>query len=170
MTAGRYAKLYAWFTARPRALWLLRVLNKGLPLAVAAGYAGLLIWLAWAWRQGEMAGAQLLRAVLVPAATFAVETAVRRTVDAPRPYEMPGFVPLIEKKTKGQAFPSRHAVSAAVIAAAWWRVSPAMGLVMALATVLICVTRVLAGAHRVRDVLAGAALGAMCGAAGLWLL
>lgn len=178
MTAERYAKIYAWFTARPRALRALRALTRALPLVTAAGYAGLLARLAWAWlrlRQGpaalaQQAGAQLVRAVAAPALAFAACTLLRRAINAPRPYETPGFVPLVEKRTKGQAFPSRHAASAAVIAAVWWPVQPAVGAAMTLTAALICATRVLAGAHRIRDVLAGAAFGAACGAAGLWLL
>ena len=178
MTAERYAKIYAWFTARPRALRALRAPPPPLPPGPAAGHAARLARLARAGlrlRQGpaalaQQAGAQLVRAVAAPALAFAACTLLRRAINAPRPYETPGFVPLVEKRTKGQAFPSRHAASAAVIAAVWWPVQPAVGAAMTLTAALICATRVLAGAHRIRDVLAGAAFGAACGAAGLWLL
>ena len=84
---------------------------------------------------------------------------LRRVIDAPRPYDDPAFAPLLEKETKGQALPSRHALSAAVITAVWWRYSVPAGVLMAAVTAAVCATRVLAGVHTVRDVAAGAALG-----------
>lgn len=180
MSVQRYARIRAWFAGRPYALRALQALTRGLPVAVAAAYVWLAVWLACACRQewltarGELsapalraAAERLARAVLAPAAALVLGTALRRLINAPRPYETPGFTPLVPKQTAGQAFPSRHAVSAAVIAAVWWPVSPVCGAVLAAAAVLICITRVLAGVHAVRDVLCGAALGALCGAAGI---
>ena len=47
---------------------------------------------------------------------------------------------------------------------------PAAGACMVVVALLICALRVLAGAHYVRDVAAGALLGFALGAAGMWLL
>lgn len=180
MSAPRYARIRAWFTGRPRALRLLKALNWGLPVVVAAAYVWLVLRLVcgcrreWLAAQGtpaapalHAAAERLARAVLAPAAALLLGSALRRLIDAPRPYETPGFTPLLPKRTVGRAFPSRHAVSAAAIAVVWWPVSPACSAVLAAAAVLICATRVLAGVHAVRDVLCGAALGALCGMAGI---
>ena len=113
---------------------------------------------------------QIARAILVPGITFWFGTALRARLDRPRPYEQPGFVPLVAKETKGHSFPSRHALSAAVLAMTWLRFFPAVGVAMVIITLLICALRVLVGVHSVPDVLFGAALGFGLGAVGLWLL
>ena len=77
---------------------------------------------------------------------------------------------LVPKETHGKSFPSRHALSAAVLAAVWCYFYPAAGACMVVVALLICALRVLAGAHYVRDVAAGALLGFALGAAGMWLL
>lgn len=76
----------------------------------------------------------------------------------------------MEKETHGQSFPSRHALSAAVLAAVWLSFYPAVGGVMVAVTVAICVLRVLAGVHFPRDVIAGALLGFSLGIVGMRLL
>ena len=111
----------------------------------------------------------IARAVFVPAFVFLGGTLLRARLNFPRPYEQPGFTPLVEKETRGQSFPSRHALSAAVLAAVWLSFYPAVGGVMVAVTVAICVLRVLAGVHFPRDVLAGAALGFALGYVGMWI-
>lgn len=160
-----YSRIAAWFTARPRALRLLTRLNHVLPLVFYYLYPLLLLQLAV--RQER---ARFLRVLLVPAAAFAACTALRRVFRAKRPYESPGFVPLIPREKTGDSFPSRHMASAAVIAFAYWYVYPAVGAVLAAAAACIAVTRVLAGIHFPRDVIAGGALGFAAGIIGFRLL
>ena len=57
-----------------------------------------------------------------------------------------------------------------MLAAVWLYFYPSVGVVMILVALAICVLRVLAGVHYVRDVVAGAILGFGLGAAGMWLL
>ena len=109
----------------------------------------------------------LARAVLVPGAVFGGGSVLRAVLNRPRPYQQPGFVPLLPKETLGRSFPSRHALSAAVIAAAWLPVSPAACTVLAVLALALCAARVLAGVHTPADVLAGAALGFALGALGM---
>lgn len=52
----------------------------------------------------------------------------------------------------------------------WLYFYPAVGVAMLAIAALICLLRVLAGAHFVRDVLAGAAFGLAFGFVGMWLL
>ena len=112
----------------------------------------------------------IARAVFVPGFTFWGGTILRDKLNLPRPYEQPGFEPLRRKETRGHSFPSRHALSAAVLAMVWMYFYPKVGWVMVGITVLICVGRVLTGVHHIRDVVGGAALGFALGFAGMWLL
>ena len=52
-------------------------------------------------------------------ATFWGGTILRDRLNLPRPYEQPGFEPLRHKETRGHSFPSRHALSASVLAMVW---------------------------------------------------
>ena len=160
-----YGRVAAWFRARPRALRLLTRLNHVLPLVFYYLYPLLLLQLAV-----RQEGGRFLRVLLVPAAAFAFCTILRRLIRAERPYESPGFVPLISREKTGDSFPSRHMTSAAVIAFAYWYVYPAAGAALAAAAVCIAVTRVLAGIHFPRDVLAGGTLGFVFGFVGFRLI
>ena len=114
--------------------------------------------------------AVIARTVFVPGLTFWGGTILRDRLNLPRPYEQPGFEPLRHKETRGHSFPSRHALSASVLAMVWMYFYPKAGWVMVGITVLICVGRVLTGVHHIRDVVGGAALGFALGFAGMWLL
>ena len=153
-------------------------LNRWLPAVPFACYPLLLVLLNVRWfrllsanRAAALDFMQLIaRAVFVPAFVFLGGTLLRARLNFPRPYEQPGFTPLVPKETHGKSFPSRHALSAAVLAAVWCYFYPAAGACMVVVALLICALRVLAGAHYVRDVAAGALLGFALGAAGMWLL
>lgn len=179
MTPERYRKLLAWFDKHPTAKRLTILLNKWLPLIPFACYPVLIVLLniQWFGLMGSGTGRDILdfmpqiaHAILVPAAIFLFGTMLRAKLNFPRPYEQPGFTPLVTKETSGNSFPSRHALSAAVLAAVWLYFYPSVGVVMILVALAICVLRVLAGVHYVRDVVAGAVLGFGLGAAGMWLL
>ena len=113
---------------------------------------------------------EIARSVFVPGLTFWGGTLLRDKLNWPRPYEQPSFEPLVHKETHGHSFPSRHALSAAVLSMVWMRFYPMVGWVMVGVTALICLMRVLTGVHYPRDVLCGAALGFALGYAGMWLL
>jgi membrane-associated phospholipid phosphatase len=171
MTAAEYQKIFRWFSARPAALRALTLLTQWLPRAAMALYPLLLVLLAAqaAAAPNRASLALLARAVCVPAGVFVGGTWLRHWLNFPRPYEQPDFEPLLHKDTAGHSFPSRHAMSAAVIAIAWLRVCPPVGVALVLLTLAICATRVLAGMHFVRDVAVGAALGFALGALGMFL-
>lgn len=169
MNPERYSRVYRWFAARPAARTVLAACTRLLPLAQAGMYLALLGLLAARTAAGEDCMQLLVRAVLVPGAVFAGGSALRAGLNRPRPYQQPGFTPLLPKETEGKSFPSRHALSGAVIAMAWLPVSPAVAGVLTVSALAICVTRVLAGVHWMRDVAAGAALGFGLGALGMLL-
>lgn len=106
---------------------------------------------------------QLFNAVLTPAITFIVVTIVRRLINAPRPYKVYPIKPLIEKNKAGESFPSRHTLSITIIAMAglyiWW---PA-GVVLWVMSVCMGISRVIAGVHFPRDVLAAAMISIVAG-------
>ncbi len=164
MSERRYRAVRGWFLARPAALRAVRAANRLLPALAGLGYLALLAALALR-RDGRF-----WRAAGVPAAAFALGTALRAALDRPRPYEVYGLAPLTPKDTRGRSFPSRHLLSAAVIAAAGWWACPPLGFAMTVITLLLAPARVLAGVHFVRDVAAGAALGALLGWLGFWAL
>lgn len=164
MTAERYARIARWFRARPGAYRVLRLFNQVLPGLSYVLYPLLLAWLALQ-RDGRF-----WRVLIVPLAGFALCTAVRRLVHAPRPYEALDIEPLIVRKKTGDSFPSRHMTCAAVIAAAFGYLWPPAGGVLAVTAIGIALVRVLAGIHFPRDVIAGGLLGAACGAIGFWVI
>ena len=178
MTAEHYHALYRWFDAHPAARRFVVALDRWLPLVPFVCYPVLLVILNVQWfallRVGSAAALdfmqQIARAILVPGITFWFGTALRARLDRPRPYEQPGFEPLRRKETKGHSFPSRHALSAAVLAMVWMYFYPKAGWAMVGITVLICIGRVLTGVHHIRDVVGGAVLGFALGYAGMWLL
>ena len=106
---------------------------------------------------------QLFNAVLTPAITFIVVTIVRRLINAPRHYKVYPIKPLIEKNKAGESFPSRHTLSITIIAMAglyiWW---PA-GVVLWVMSVCMGISRVVAGVHFPRDVLAAAMISIVAG-------
>lgn len=126
-------------------------------LLCAAVYLAALLYLMLA---GD---ARIIRALLVPAACFAVCTALRPIINRQRPYDrfkaepVGGFV-----HGKGKSMPSRHTASAAAIAIAIVYIfpSPAIAAAMGLLCVLIASLRVLAGQHYPGDVLAALILSA----------
>ena len=176
MTPERYQTLLHWLEARPALKKTVIALNHWLPAVPFVSYPVLLVLLNLQWFRllGTAAALDFMqliaRAILVPAFVFLGGTLLRAKLNFPRPYEQPGFTPLVEKETVGHSFPSRHALSAAVLAAVWLYFYPAAGVCMTVVALLICVLRVIAGVHFIRDVAAGAVLGFALGAAGMWLL
>ena len=178
MNPEQYRKLLDWLEARPTAKRWVILLNRWLPAVPFVCYPVLLVLLNLRWftllHTGSDAALDFMQciahAILVPGITFWFGTMLRSRLNRPRPYEQPGFKPLVRKNQKGCSFPSRHALSAAVLAMVWLYFYRPVGIVMVGITLLICVLRVLSGVHFIQDVVAGAALGFVFGAVGMWLL
>ena len=145
MTPERYQALLRWLEARPALKKLVIALNRWLPAVPFACYPLLLVLLNVRWfrllsanRAAALDFMQLIaRAVFVPAFVFLGGTLLRARLNFPRPYEQPGFTPLVPKETHGKSFPSRHALSAAVLAAvlveklSGWQIDGIMGILVA---------------------------------------
>ena len=137
---------------------MLNAANKAIVWLFYAAYAVLLGWacVVDVWKVLPLVGA--------PAVGFALVSAVRARINAPRPYENGGPVPRIERDGEGKSFPSRHAFSAFAIAASWFAASVPVGMVLFVAAVALAALRVAGGVHFPRDVVAGAACGIAVGA------
>jgi len=131
--------------ARRRAMvWICRLC----PYAVIALYGAVMLYLIF---QDPM---KLIFYLSVPALVLVAVSVMRAKLDWPRPFEELAFEPLTGHG-KGKSFPSRHTASAFIIGMAclyvnWWL--GALALFLALG---VGATRVLAGLHYPRDILAG---------------
>ncbi len=112
---------------------------------------------------------RLLKFILVPLAALILVTVLRHVFHAPRPYDQMNYYPLISHKP-GNSFPSRHTASSVIIAMAFWYVCQPLGITAAALAVLVGISRVVAGLHYPRDVLAGAAVSLVVGGLGFWVV
>lgn len=106
------------------------------------------------------------RVLLAPSISFVIVSIFRRAINAPRPYEVTGKKPMIDKDTKGNSFPSRHVFSIFVIASTLFFISKPLGLFLMFAGSILAVLRVVGGVHFKKDVIAGAIIGILSGLLG----
>ncbi len=163
MTAEQYRRLSAPFRKESRKKALLAV-NRCLTYGCYAAYPLLLAVLA-VQRDGRF-----WRALLVPGISFLLVSLVRQWINAPRPYEQLAIQPLIQKDTRGKSLPSRHVFSMFVIAMTFLWILPPLGVVLLVCGGVLAAVRVIGGVHFLRDVLAGAAAGAVAGILGFYVL
>ena len=138
--------------------------NRIVTMAVYLVYPALLIYL-FIHERGEF-----LPAVLIPGISFILLSIWRDRMNRPRPYEVFGMKPVISKETKGHSFPSRHIFCMFLIAVTVFRYVPLPGIIIGVAGAALAVTRVLGGVHFVKDVVAGALIGAGCGIVGFYMI
>ena len=112
----------------------------------------------------------LWRAILVPAVSFVGLSIVRKIINAPRPYEKFDMPPVLEKDTKGKAFPSRHGFSVFIIAMTIFYEHPGTGVMLGIIGLLLGIVRVLVGVHEPKDIAAGALAGIVCGIVGYYVI
>ena len=152
-----YKKITDFFQAREVGLQALRIIYRFAPMVVAAGYfVCLLISI-------KIGTKLFLSNLAAPVCCFVIVSVLRCVADFPRPYEKESIHPLIPKTKKGHSFPSRHAASAAVIAMAWWNLDVRIGICCLILAAFVAVSRVLAGVHYMRDVVAGLMFGIFVG-------
>ncbi len=177
MQVKQYQNLYRWFTARPRALAVFAFFYRYTTVVVVVAYLALLALQGYGFVTvfaaggGVFAAAQGLGVALgLPAVIYLSGTWLRAALNYPRPYEQPGFTPLIVKDKQGHACPSRHVLSVSVIAVAWCPTNVYVALALGVCALCIAALRVIAGVHSIRDVVAGLAFGGGVGALVLWLM
>ena len=160
-----YRKMESLAERKPALGKLLPLLDRGITGAVFLSYPLLLLWI---FLKGE---ASPVPFILVPGVSFVVVSLFRKLVNRPRPYEVYDYTPLIHKETRGKSFPSRHAFSIFMIAMTFHAagLSVAAGIIGVLG-LLLAALRVMGGVHFVKDVVAGAVLGILCGIMGFWIV
>lgn len=81
-----------------------------------------------------------------------------------------GIAPVFDKDAKPDSMPSRHTASAFIIALSMLSVNTIAGIVYLIIALLISVSRLCAGVHYIKDVLAGAAIAIVCGIIFIFLM
>lgn len=114
--------------------------------------------------------ARIFKVILVPGISFLLVSVFRHVMDAPRPYVLYDFKPIVKKEKKGQSMPSRHVFSVFVIGMAAWYLCPVFGILIFMDGVFMCAGRVIAGVHFPRDVIVGAFIGILSGVIGFYLI
>ncbi len=158
MNEKTYVKICSWFEQNSSRRNFIKSIHDILPLIMYLTYPLLLVSL---YLQHSD---KLLKILIVPASVFVFITVSRYIFNAKRPYEKYDFNPVIDKKTKGKSFPSRHTASAFIIAMAFLYYQTNLGLFMMAIALLIGVSRVLVGVHFIRDVFFGALFSIVVGA------
>lgn len=159
MTAEQYQKLTSFFRKNPLRIHVLSIVNKTLTISFYLLYPLLLVFL---FLEGPEHASTIpinslfIACILIPGFAFVALSAVRKKINAPRPYEVLDIKPLLIKNTKGKSFPSRHVFSSVMIAMCWLAYIPECGIVLLVAGAGIALMRVIGGIHWPKDVLAGA--------------
>ena len=166
MNEERYAKISNWFRDNEKRMKILNILYKGLPTVTMVEYVVLVIFEIF---QGKGKMEEIIRVIIVPLIIFGICTTARKVVNEKLPYEAMNITPLIKKDKKGQSFPSRHVLSATIIAMASMYVNVRLGIIMMLISVAIAVIRPVAGVHYIRDVIGGLIIGIVCGVMGFYV-
>lgn len=160
-----YGRIRHWFLAPgtdgtcTKRLAVLSVCYRYVPYIIAAAYLLMTGWTLLFLQDCRT----VVRLICIPAAAFILVSIFRHFVNAPRPYVQYHIVPLIPKNKQGESFPSRHTLSAAIIAMAGLYVNTAVGIQLWVLALVVAATRVLAGVHFVKDVLAALAFGLVFG-------
>ena len=94
----------------------------------------------------------LLEIIIKPMIAFVFVTLLRKIINRPRPFETMFITPLIHHDS-GESFPSRHALSAMIIAFMFLKFNIYLGIFVLIIALIICLSRVLTGVHYISDIL-----------------
>ncbi|WP_294154358.1 phosphatase PAP2 family protein [uncultured Clostridium sp.] len=150
MTELQYIKLTSFFRKTKLRENIMKCLCKFTPLIVVLIYLFSLVFLFINKND------KLLMFTFVPASNFIFITILRKVLNKPRPYDLFNHVPLVSyTKGKGKSFPSRHTSSAFIIAISYFYIgSIPLGLFMIFIAFIIGLSRVVAGVHFLKDIIA----------------
>jgi len=163
-TPENYQKIRQAFPDGSRRLVLLKFIYSFVSMPFMFAYPIVLVLL---WQQNRWGFWHVLT---VPAAVLVLCSLLRRVINAPRPYEQPGFDAVLPVRTKGESCPSRHAASVTVLTWTFLYINPNLGSFFIPLAVLVCAVRVIGGIHHLRDIVLGAALALGIAAIGYLLL
>ena len=144
----KYEKISAPFRSESKRKILL-LLNKMITLLGYISYPILVILVLIYQKE------QLLKVIMIPASGFFILTFIRKGINRKRPYETLNIQPLIIKDKKGHSMPSRHVFSMTIIAVSWLMISPIIGSILLICSLMMGMIRVVGGVHYPSDVLVG---------------
>jgi len=166
MNGVQYRNMSEYFSQTKKRSATVKALHDVLPLVMYIFYPVQIVALAI----NEGFGSEVfLRFTLIPLGTLIVVTVIRALINAQRPYEKYDYTPVVQKNTVGKSFPSRHTVSAFIIAMAFMYIQMSLGIIMLVIATAIGITRVVSGVHFIRDVISGAAIGILIGVLGFFV-
>lgn len=139
--------------ARPNIAKLIIALNQSITTLVYILYPVILLMLIY------KKDTRFWFLFVVPMISFVILSVFRKKLNAPRPYEVFDYEPILKKETEGASFPSRHVFSIFVISSGIFYIQPILGSVLLVFGVILALCRFLGGVHFLRDVIAGALCG-----------
>lgn len=155
----------------------LNVLDKAITYSTVILY---LLYLVYGFFNISNDGGTLLyRSIVIPGISFLIVSLYRHFVSAPRPYEVYGFSPVLDKDTVGKSFPSRHVFSIFMIAMTFLQTTVLGAVIISVMGLLLGVIRIVGGVHFIKDVVAGMIMallisficyGILCGVLGMLML
>ena len=164
ITRNLYEKITRLFSQNKYFKLTLAIIYKFLPLVLFVGYPILILYVFFTQRS------EIFKVVLVPLFVLIFVSVFRKLLNFKRPYEVYGIPSVFNKQTKGESFPSRHTASAFIIAMTFLYIDFDLGVTALSMAILIGLSRVLAGAHFIRDVLAGMAISILAGSIFLFII
>ncbi len=115
----------------------------------------------------EKSPLEIFELLIITGVPFLAVSILRRFINAPRPYELLEFYDKKPKSKAGRSFPSRHVFSIFIIGTVLIPWNAFIGVGLLLLGAALAVLRVFLGIHFIRDVVAGAIIGVVCGVIGL---
>lgn len=161
-----YSDLSARIKNNSGLVLVLKVLDKAITYITVLLYLGLLIY--GVFLIPSQGGTLLYRSILIPGVSFIFISQFRKKLSAPRPYEVYGFTPALDKDTVGRSFPSRHVFSIFMVACTYFQVSIPIGIIIMIMGLGLAVIRVVGGVHFIKDVVAGAIMAILIGIICFW--
>jgi len=111
----------------------------------------------------------LFKITLIPLITLLLVSLLRSLINKPRPFEEFDFQPLVAHSI-GKSFPSRHTACACIIALTFIYLQHPFSYIMIGVALVVALTRVLTGVHRISDVLVAILISSICGLLGFYVI
>ena len=144
-----YSSMLNYIHKKKRLKTAILLVNKYLPYVMYIFYPLLIIYLF------VIKHPLFMHTMIKPFIAFISVTIIRKLINRKRPYEYMHITPLVAHK-KGQSFPSRHTLSAMIIALVTLSINSTLGIFMIILASIIGLCRIFAGVHHISDVIAGA--------------
>lgn len=160
-----------YISKRPKLVRLLRVLNLCIVSISIGSYVLILLLVLLFPFLFSIERIEAVKIVLpIPVIGFVGLSVFRKILNSPRPYEVYGFAPVLNKKTVGKSFPSRHLFSIYMVSMVYLILAiriPEFSYIPAIILFvlgdILGVIRMITGVHFPRDVIVGALVGILLG-------